>query len=101
MFRAENVLHREGSSAIAIYCIGPVKTEFISSLINHTVINSTQLEYPPIVNIILSAIICTFACHIKSKRVYALLSAYSVAQWLHFYTLILQYVSCPAQPTYH
>jgi len=28
-------------------------------------------------------------------------AAYPVAQWLHFYTLSLQYVSCTAQPAYH
>jgi len=30
----ENVVHCEASSAAAIYCFGPLKTEFISSLIN-------------------------------------------------------------------
>jgi len=77
------------------------KTEFISSLINHTVIIISQLKYAPIVNINRSALSCMFACHIKSKHVCALRSAYSVAQWLHIYTLSLQYVSCLAQPTYH
>ena len=33
----ENVLHRETSFAVSIYCFGPVKTEFIISLINRTV----------------------------------------------------------------
>ena len=96
----ENVVHGEASSAVAIYCFGPLKIEFISSLINRTVIDITQLECPPIADINLSTISCTFACH-KSKHVCALRTAYSVAQWLHFYTVSLQYVSCPAQPTYH
>jgi len=30
----ETVLHREASSAVAIYCFGPQKTEFISGLID-------------------------------------------------------------------
>jgi len=30
----ENVVHCEESSAVAIYCYGPLKTEFISNLIN-------------------------------------------------------------------
>jgi len=97
----ENVVHSEASSAVAIYCFGALKTEFISSLINRTVIDITQLGCPPIADIKLSTISCTFACHNKSKHVCALRTAYSVAQWLHFYTVSLQYVSCPAQPAYH
>ena len=96
----EAVLHREVSSAVAIYCFGPVKTEFISSLTNRTVIYITQQGCPSIADTNLSAISCTFACH-KSKHVCALRSAYSVAQWLHFYTISLKYVSCPSQPAYH
>jgi hypothetical protein len=30
----ETVLHREASSAVAIYCFGPQKTQFISGLID-------------------------------------------------------------------
>jgi len=96
----ENVVHCEASSPAAIYCFGPLKTEFISSFINRTVIDITQLGCPPIADINLSTISCTFACHNNSKHVCALRTAYSVAQCLHFYT-ILQYVSCPAQPAYH
>ena len=96
----ENVVHCEATSAVVI-CFGPLKTEFISSLINLTVIDITQLGCPPIADINLSTISGTFACHNKSKHVYALRTAYSVAQWLHFYTISLQYVSCPAQPECH
>jgi len=96
----ETVVHRETSSAVAIYCFGPVITEFITSIINGPVTDITQIGCPPIADINLSAISCTFACH-KSKNVCALWLAYSVVQWLHFYALSLQYVSCPAQPTYH
>jgi hypothetical protein len=39
----ETVLHREDSSAVAVYCFGPQKTNFISSLIESTVIDITQL----------------------------------------------------------
>ena len=96
----ENVVQCQASSAVVIYCFGSLKTEFISSLINRTVIDITQLGCPPNGDINLSAISCTFACH-KSKHVCALRTAYSVAQWLHFYTVSLQYVSCPAEPAYH
>ena len=96
----KTVLYSEASSAVAINCFGPVKTELSSGLIDSTVIDITQVGCPQITDISLSAIGCTFACH-KSKNVCALPSAYSVAQWLHFYTLSLQYVSCSAQPAYH
>ena len=39
----ENVVQGETSSAVAIYCSGPLKTEFISRLINRMVIDITQL----------------------------------------------------------
>ena len=81
----ENVVHCEASSAVAVYCFGPLKKEFISSLINRTVIDITKLGCPPIADINLSTISYTFACH-KSKHVCALRTAYSVAQWLHFYS---------------
>jgi hypothetical protein len=52
----ENVVHCKASSAVTIYCFGPLKTEFISNLINRTVIDITQLGCPPIPDINLSAI---------------------------------------------
>ena len=87
----ETVLHREASSAVAIYGVRPQKTQFISSLIERAVIDITQLGCPPIADISLSGINCTFACHNKFRHVCALRTAYSLAQWLNFYTLILQY----------
>ena len=39
----ETVLHREASSAVAICCFGLQKTEFISDLLERTVIDITQL----------------------------------------------------------
>jgi hypothetical protein len=42
----ETVLHREASYAVAIYRFGLQKTEFISCLIERTVIDITQLGYP-------------------------------------------------------
>ena len=39
----ETVLHREASSAVAIYCFGPLKTQFISGLLERTVIDIMQL----------------------------------------------------------
>ena len=97
----ETVLHREVSSAVAIYCFGPQKTNFISGLIDRTVIDITQLGCPELADISLPAITCTFACHNKSKHVCALRTAYSLAQWLNYYMLSLQYAKCPPQPGYH
>ena len=84
----ETVLHREASSAVAIYCFEPVKTEFISSLINRTVIDITQLGCPPIADINRSAISCTFACHNKSKHVCALRPSYSLINCKKFTFLV-------------
>ena len=97
----ETVLRREASSAVAIYCFGPQKTQFISSLIERTVIDITQLGCPPVADISLPGINCTFACHNKLRHVCALRTAYSLAQWLNFYTLSLQYAKCPTQPAFH
>ena len=97
----ETVLQREASSAVAIYCFGPQKSAFISHLIDRTVIDITQLGCPQLADISLSTISCTFACHNKSKHVCALQSAHSIAQWLHFHILSLQYARCPLQPTCH
>jgi len=97
----ETVLHHEVSSAVAIYCFGPQKTNFISGLIDRTVIDTTQLGCPELADISLPAISCTFACHNKSKHVCALRTDYSLAQWLKYYVLSLQYAKCPPQPGYH
>jgi hypothetical protein len=96
----ETVLHREVSSAVVIYCFEPQKTNFISCLIDRTVIDITQLGCPELDEISLPAISCTFACH-KSKHVCALRTAYSLAQWLSYYILSLQYAKCPPQLGYH
>jgi len=42
------LLHREASPAVAIYSLRAFKTEFISSFIDRTVIDITQLGCPPI-----------------------------------------------------
>ena len=55
----ETVLHREVSSAVAIYCFGPEKTNFISGLLDRTVIDITQLGCPEQADISLPAISCT------------------------------------------
>jgi len=94
------LLHCEVSSAIAIHCFGPQKTNFISGLIDRTVIDISQLGCPELADISLPAISCTFACH-KSIHVCALRTAYSLAQWLNYYILSLQYAKCPPQPGYH
>jgi len=89
----ETVIHREAPSAVAIYCFGPQKSNFISGLIDRTVIDITQ-GLTELADISLPAISCTFACH-KSKHVCALRTAHSLAQWLKFHILSLQYANCP------
>jgi len=93
----ETMLHREASSAVAIYCFGPQRN-FISGLIDRAVIDITQLVCPKLANIILPAISCTFACHSNSQHICALRTAYSFAQWVYYYFLIPQFVKCPPQP---
>jgi hypothetical protein len=97
----ETVVHCEASSAVAIYCFGPNNTQFISGLIQGTVIDITQLGCPPLTDIILPAPSFTFACHDKSKHICALRAAYSLAQGLNFHILGLQYAKCPPQPVFH
>ena len=97
----ETVLLREAASAVAIYCYGRQKTNFISELIQRTVIDITQLGCPDLEDMRLPSISCTFACHNKSKNVCALRTAYSLAQWLDYYSLSRQYVMCPPQPAFH
>jgi hypothetical protein len=63
----ETVLHRETSTAVAIYCFGHQKTAFISGLIDGTIIDITQLGCPELPDISFPTISCTFACHDKSK----------------------------------
>ena len=52
----ETVVHREASSAVAIYSFGPQKAQFINVLIERTVIDITQLGCPPLTDISLPAI---------------------------------------------
>jgi len=75
----DTVVNREASSGVAIYCVRPQKTQYISGNIVRTVIDITQLGCPPLTDIILPAISCTFACHNKFKYICALRSAYSLA----------------------
>ena len=97
----ETVLHREASSAVVIYCFGPLKTQFIIGLFDRTVIDIIQLGCPELADISLASISCTFACRNKSKHVCALRTAYSLSQWLNVYTLSVQYAKCPPQPAFH
>jgi hypothetical protein len=89
----ENVLRRETSSAIAIYCFGYLKTDFIESLTGRTVIEISTLSYP--------AYTCTFPCHNKAKSDCALRLAYSISQWLTFNRVSCEYKKCPSQPGCH
>lgn len=97
----ETVLFREASTAVAIYCFGLQKTNFISSLIERTVIDITQLGCPSLTSISIPTISCTFACHNKCRHVCALRIAYSLADWLNFYIHSLRYTKCPTQPAFH
>jgi hypothetical protein len=87
---------RELSSAVAIFCFGHQKINFISGLNDRIVIDNTQLGCHELADSV-PTIHCTFACH-KSKRVCALRTAYSLAQWLNYYIVSLQYAKCPPQP---
>jgi len=69
-------------------------------IIERTVIDITQLGCPPLTDISLPAISSTFTCN-KSKHVCALRTAYSLADWLNFHILTLQYEKWPPQPEFH
>jgi len=94
------VVHREVSSAVAIYCFGPQKTNFNNGLMDRTVIDITQLGFPELADVSLLAITCTFTCH-KSKLVCAFRTAHLLPQWLSCYIFSLKYAKCPPQPGYH
>ena len=96
----ENILHRESSSAVAIYCFGAQKATFISTILQRTVINIVQLGCPQLAELAFSSVCYTFPCHWRSKYC-AMRSAYAVARWLEFHTLILQCAECPTQPYSH
>jgi len=66
----ETVLHREESYGVGIYCFGRHKTQFISGRMDRTVIDITQLVCPPLVDVILPGIRCTFACHKSDMSVH-------------------------------
>jgi hypothetical protein len=68
----ETILHREASSAVAIYCFGTQKTAFISNLIERTLIDIAQLGCPHLEDIHFPTISFTIACHNKSKYFCAL-----------------------------
>jgi len=94
----ETVLHREASSSVAVYSFGPQKTQFISGLMDRTVIDITQLGCHSLADIILQGISCTFAFHNKFRHVCALRTAYSLAQWLNVHILNLQYAKYLLSP---
>jgi hypothetical protein len=56
-----------------------LRKQYISDLMDRTVIDITQLGCPPLADISLQGITCTFACH-KFRHVCALRTAYSLAQ---------------------
>ena len=84
------MLDREELSAVAFYCIGPQKTQFISGLMDSLFIYITHIVCTSLADISLQGISCWFACH-KLRNVCALRTTYSLAQWLNFHILILQY----------
>ena len=89
-----------GISAVAIYCFGSHKIQFISSLIDRTVINISQRGNRLLADLNLPGNSCTFACQ-KSIYVCALRTAYSLTQWLNFHILSLEYAKCSSHPAYH
>ena len=97
----ETVVHREASSAVAICCFGPLKTQYISGLIEHNVIGVNLLGCPPLTDTSLPVISCTFTCHKRSKYFCALRTSYTLTQWLNFHILSLQYAKCTPQPVFH
>jgi hypothetical protein len=83
----QTVLHREVSSAVAIYSFGYQKTNFISGLLGRTVIDITELGFPDPADISGPNISCTLTCHNRSRYACALRAAYSFAQWLNYYAV--------------
>jgi hypothetical protein len=63
----ETVLHREASPAVAVYCSGPQKAQFNSGLMDRIFIDINQLGRPPLGDISLQNIRCTFAFHNKFR----------------------------------
>jgi hypothetical protein len=66
----ETVLHREASSALAIYCFGPQQTQFISGLMGPTVIDITHLGCPPLADITLQ--VPAAPLHVRSSEMFVL-----------------------------
>jgi hypothetical protein len=97
----KTVLHRGVSSAVAIYCFGYQKTNFISGIIGRTVIDITELGCPDPADISAPNISCTLTCHNRSRYVCALRAAYSFVQWLNYNAVSLEYAKCPPQPGFH
>ena len=96
----ETLVHREASSVVAIYCFGPQKTQFLRGRIERTVNDVTQLGCPPLTDISMPAVSCTFACH-TYNHVCPMRTAYSLAQWLKIHFLSLQYAKCSPWPVIH
>jgi len=70
------------------YLFNSQKIQFISRLIERTVIDITQPKCPSLTDIYLPAVSCTFSCHNKSKHICVLRTAYKLAQWLTFTFLL-------------
>ena len=66
-----------------------------------TFIDINQLRCPPLADINLPGISCTFACQKNFRHDCASRSSYSLTQWGHFHIFNPQYAKCPTQPTYH
>ena len=83
-FELESITNRAASSAVAIYCFGPQKSEFISKLIDRTVIEISKLGCPQHAQLNFPVVTSTFPCQNKSKYFCAMRAAYAVARWFHF-----------------
>ena len=89
------------TSGITVYCFGPHKAQFISGLIHRKFIDINQLVCPPLADITVPGISCTFECYKRFSKVCALRTAFSLAQWLNFHIITLQYAKWPTQHAYH
>jgi len=78
-----------------------LRKQFISGLVSRSFIDITQLGCPPLADISLPGISCTFVLHNQFIHVCSLPTTHSFAQLLNFHILVLQYAKCPSQPAYH
>ena len=97
----ETVQYREALSAVALFCLKPQNVQFIRCFMDLTFIVITRLEWPPLAEIGLPGISCTFACHNTSRHVCAFRTVYSLTERLNFYIFSIQYAMFSSPPAYY